>query len=177
MQIIVIHGKPGVGKTTLARQLAEHSLLPAISKDTLKELFFDHYGVGDRLYSQHTGAAAIEALYGLAEAHLTKDSVILESAFFVDYSRPRLADLARKYQAQLVEVYCTVPEAIREERFTKRFQSGERHPGHVDDKVERLPEAVFDSRYEPLKIGELITVDTSGPVDVKKLWAKITSLA
>jgi hypothetical protein len=61
-------------------------------------------------------------------------------------------------------VHCTAPLEL----LLARYDSRERHPGHVDsERIDALREAVGSGRHEPLDLpGELIRVDTSGPVDV-----------
>ena len=49
------------------------------------------------------------------------------------------------------------------ERFQKRSESGERHPGHVDTQnYEEFKESLLKGKYYPLGIGgEIIEVDTT----------------
>jgi predicted kinase len=45
--LVVVHGPPAAGKTTIAREIAERLRLPLIAKDTIKEALFDGLGAGD----------------------------------------------------------------------------------------------------------------------------------
>jgi adenylate kinase family enzyme len=47
---IIVTGRAGSGKTTLAKQLGEHLWMPVISRDQIKEGYVNTYGVKhDRL--------------------------------------------------------------------------------------------------------------------------------
>ncbi len=160
--LIVIHGMPATGKTTLARQLAKDLGLPQIGKDDIKELLFDRMGVGDREWSRTLGIATSEMLYPLLITLLkTGQSLIVESAFDHKFTVQRLAEIVRDTQASCIEIYCTVDGHERRRRFIERNESGARHPGHVDATNYDASSEETDKRtYAPLDIGKLIKIDT-----------------
>ncbi len=56
--LLIILGAPGVGKTTLARRLAELLGLPLLVRDDVKEILFDTLGWSDREWSRKLGYAS-----------------------------------------------------------------------------------------------------------------------
>jgi predicted kinase len=158
--LIVVTGPPAAGKTTIAGQLAAQLQLPLIAKDTIKEALFDVLGRGDLAWSQQLGAATFGVMLALAEESLAAGGSLVLEANFSRGSESRLAALP----ARFVQVHCTAPLEL----LLARYGSRERHPGHVDSqRIDALREAVGSGRHEPLDLpGELIRVDTSGPVDV-----------
>ena len=90
-------------------------------------------------------------------------SLVMESNFYREYSTPEFATLQDKYRFQTVQVVCQADEAVLFSRFRRRTESGERHPGHVDegnrgefrDSLRRAP-------WGPLDIaGRVLHVDTA----------------
>jgi predicted kinase len=158
--VVVVTGPPAAGKTTIARELATRLRLPLIAKDTIKEALFDGLGAGDLAWSQRLGAATFGVMLALAEESLEAGGSLVLEANFSRGSESRLAALP----ARFVQVHCSAPLEL----LLARYGSRERHPGHVDsERIDALREAVRSGRYEPLDLpGDLIRVDTSGPVDV-----------
>lgn len=165
-QIVLISGAPGAGKTTLAAPLADRLGWPLIAKDHIKETLFDAMGgAGDSLEeSRRFGAGAMETLWALA-ARCPR--VVLEANFRPksDYERARLTGL----KGQVVEVHCLCPtsEAIR--RFKARGAAGV-HPAHPWRLMDDRTFAEFD---RPMGVGEVITVDTTRPIDIEGLAAEV----
>lgn len=165
-KIVLISGSPGAGKTTLALPLADRLGWPLVSKDQIKETLFDAMGGagGSLEESRRFGAGAMETLWAIA-ARCPK--VVLEANFRPrsDYENTRLVGLG----GQVVEVYCTcpMPEAIR--RFKARGTAGV-HPAHPWRLMDDDAFAEFD---RPIGVGDLITVDTTRPVDIDRIAAEV----
>ena len=107
------------------------------------------------------GRAAVHAV--LTAAHGC-DGAVIDSTWFA-YTAPLVAELG----APIVEVRCRVPVEVARERYASR----QRDPRHLDDL--RDEEELWGSEVAPLGVGPLIEVDTSGPVDVQLLAARIRS--
>ena len=164
-RLVLVSGCPGAGKTTLAVPLAAELGFTLLSKDRVKETLHDGLGapVADRAWSRRLGAAAMELLWALAA---DAPSVMLEANFrpHSPYERDRIGALA----ARPVEVHCACPLALAARRYNER--AGARHPVHVVEKLAADDLAEFD---RPIGIGDVITADTTAPVDVAELTERV----
>jgi predicted kinase len=161
--LIVVNGMPATGKTTLSKRLATDLSIPRIGKDDLKECLFDHMGTGDLAWSQDIGAATSEMLFTFIDVLLQRQrSFMVESAFFHAFAATAMRAILRDKDVSVLEIYCTADPQVRRSRFIARNESGERHPGHVDhNHYNREETEDFDSKYAPLEIGDILTVDTT----------------
>lgn len=163
--LLIVTGAPASGKTTLARRLARDLSLPLFTKDDLKERLYDSLGVGDLDYSQRLGVASFELLYQVAGACLAVgQSVAIESNFRAERSSQELRTLAQRYPYRPVQVLCWADARVLQDRFRRRSEAKERHPGHLDDRAtdEEMASILNGGRYQPLEIGgTLIEVETT----------------
>src|SRR6476620_3773955 len=95
---IIVTGRPGSGKTTLARKLAERLWMPVISRDEIKEGYVNTYGVKHDQLPPDTNALVSKLFFGivhqLLEGHI---SVVIEAAFqhrIWETRMPKLLELA-----------------------------------------------------------------------------------
>lgn len=159
---VLVGGWPGVGKTTVARALAAELGIAMLSKDAIKEALMDAWGSPASVeQSRRLGIAAVHALLRTAR---DVPGAVIDSTWF-DYTRP----LVDRLPGRLVEVRCHAPlETVR-----ARFHARARDERHLDDL--RSPEELWGSEVEPLRVGALIDVDTSGAVDIRELADRIRS--
>lgn len=167
--VVVVHGPPAAGKTTIARELAARLRLPLLAKDTIKEALFDGLGTGDLDWSQRLGPPTFLVMLALLEEAVAAGASVVVEANFVrggEFSG-RLGSLP----ARFVQIHCSAPLDVLIERYTRRG----RHPGHVDaERIDALRDAVETGRHDPLDLpGETIRVDTSGRVDLAELAARV----
>lgn len=163
--MVLVSGAAGSGKTSLAVPLAAKLGFALLCKDRIKETLHDALGAPppDLAWSNRLGAAAMELLWALAA---DAPAVVLEANF-----RPRYAYVRSKIgelSARPVEVNCVCPPELAARRYAERAMG--RHPVHV---VTRLTPELLAEYDRPVGIGEVITVDTTSPVDVAALAQRV----
>jgi len=158
--LIVIQGAPGVGKTTLLEKLRQDITMPMLGKDEIKEFLFDTIPQSDREFSRIQGGASFDMLYAFARTFLeVKQSVLIEGAFMTKFASGAIQKILDDTGAQYLEVFCFVDEAVRQERFRVRSESGNRHAAHTDGVATEVPRD--DHPYMAINIGDRIDIDTA----------------
>lgn len=162
--IYVVSGAPGTGKTSIGRRLASDLHVPFINKDLIKESLFDSLGTDDRHWSMRLGVASIELLFKLIESHLQAGQPVLaESNYRREFDLPRFQDFRLRYAFRVVEVHCKTERQVLQTRLRQRGGGRERHPGHNDIEIlDEIDEALRDGVFDPLAVGAVIAVDTTG---------------
>jgi predicted kinase len=106
-------------------------------------------------------------MLAIAEESAAAGAGLVLEANFIRGGEERIAAL----HGRLVQVHCGAPLEVLVERYAAR----ERHPGHVDaERIDAVRAAVQTGRHDPLDLpGETIRLDTSDPIDVKALAARV----
>ncbi|MGE0386497.1 MAG: AAA family ATPase [Gammaproteobacteria bacterium] len=160
--LLVVHGWPGAGKSTIAAAIAAELGWPVFAKDTVKEALLDTLGARDRAWSGELSRAACAVIVALAGDGLRAGrSCILEANFDPGaWSQPlrALAALAR-CAAQL---HCVAEPATLLERLARRAHAAQRHAGHGDAALLEEMRARFSTgRQAALDLGvPVLTFDT-----------------
>ena len=165
-RILLVSGAPGSGKTTLAEPLAQALGLPLFSKDHIKETLMEALQgpPGDLGFSRRIGGAAMDVLWRMAGQ---APAAVLEANF-----RPHNAYERRQVEAlaaDVVEVHCVCPPAEAARRFAARAHAGV-HPAHP---LQELTPALLAEYDQPMGIGTVLRVSTTGPVDIAALAQQI----
>jgi hypothetical protein len=176
--LIIVSGPSCSGKTTLAQKISAKFNLPLVTKDSLKELIFDHLGWSDREWSKKVGAASYHLLHYFMETQLAVgNSLMIESNFKAEFETPIIKDLVTKYNYFPIQVMCQCDGQILFDRFKQRSESGDRHPGHNDQtNYDEFKDMLLQGKLEPLDIGgEIITFDTTdfNKLDYASVFTKI----
>ncbi len=182
--LIVISGFSCTGKTTLGRQLSQELSLPFISRDDLKESLFDSLGWKDREWSKRLGIASYKLLYYFIESQLSVGrSLAVESNFKPEFDTDKFLQLKNQYKFEPIQIYCKTEPTILFQRFKSRFESGQRHPGHIDNlNYEEFQTDLIKGGSYILDIGgKVFEIDTTDfeKIDYKILFEeiKLTALA
>jgi predicted kinase len=179
--LIIVSGPPCSGKTTLARRLAGRLNLPFIYKDGIKELLFNRLGTGDLEWSSLLSLASYDLLYYFAEAQLKAGrSLVVEANFRPEKETAKFLALKEKYEFIPFQIQCHTEGQVLLERFRRRAESSERHPGHLDRSNEpNLQAILLGGRHEPLDIGgSVFEIDTTDfdAIDYEGLFAAFADL-
>jgi predicted kinase len=178
--LIIVAGPPCTGKTTLAKKIAAKFKLLLLYKDGIKEPLMDSLGAENREKSRKIGIATYKVLYVLFESAMrTGNSLVIESNFYAEYDSDKLSSLIRKYGYAAVQIQCRSEGKVLFERYMKRANSGDRHPGHFDMQYQNIESALAKGYTEPLKVdGQLIDLDTTDfeKIDYDKLYKAIENV-
>ena len=179
--VIILNGKPCTGKSHYLKKLSQDLGLSYITRDEFKELLFDDLGIADQEWSKKLGGASYSLLFNMLEKLLmTQKSFILESNFNPTQHQQKLKLLFERHGYQSVEVFLETEPSILFERHKYRWESGERHRGHVDnERFDEFEKKLKEDVLLPLGIGDkIIKIDTTdfNNVDYDSLKQELLSL-
>ena len=162
--LLIVTGAPCAGKTTVARRIAQEFRLPLIAKDDIKESLFDSLGWKDREWSKQLGRATMRLLFYFVETQIAAGrSCIVESNFRAEMETQEFRVLQTKHDFVPLQIVLKCERDVLVQRFRARWDSGTRHPGHVDHlpNEEELA-AILDSDYHAMDLGgQVIEIDTT----------------
>jgi predicted kinase len=171
MHLILLHGLPATGKTTLGRQIADKLGVPFISRDRYKEKLYEvlENGDGGIEWSRQLGAASFEIVYAVLEdlCQAGTDCVV-ETYWTPKFAEPKLNDLISRYQINSVQIFCHADATVLAKRFADRAKTT-RHPAHMDEIRLATTNTDLDYNHQhpgniPLNIpGPCLTLDTTDP--------------
>lgn len=179
--LIILHGPPASGKSSLAKTFAQELDLPLISKDAIKVMLFDAYGWKDRESSKQAGQAAYEIMDYVIEGQLrVGHSLIVEGTFHAEFANPKFQSWQQQYGVHFIQIACTANADILRKRFGERAETNSRHVSHVEgqDGLKNL-EVLIERGIVPFSVvGNEITIDTTdfSKVDAVSIASRLSSL-
>ena len=163
---IIVTGRAGSGKTTLARNLSERLWMPVVSRDQIKEGYVNTFGFKHDELPADTNAKVTELFFELVHQYLTRSiSVVIEAAFQDKVWEPRMHTICEL--ASPVIVICSVDADLAARRHLQRgLEDPTREYYHGDKRVthyKKTGEVLTPEPYDPPRFAvPTIEVSTDG---------------
>ena len=144
-QCIIVTGRAGSGKTTLAKKLGERLWMPVLSRDEIKEGYVNTYGVKHDELPEDTNGRVSDLFFVIIDQYLAGNiSVVIEAAFQHRVWEPRMPKIIEV--ASPVIVICFVDDEVAARRHLQRglenpnreFYHGDRRVAHYRETGEIL---------------------------------------
>jgi predicted kinase len=163
---IIVTGRAGAGKTTLAKKLGECLWMPVISRDEIKEGYVNTYGAKHDQLPSDTDGLVTGFFFELVNHYLAGNiSVVIEAAFQHKVWEPRMHEIFEA--ASPIIVLCSVDEIIAARRHLERgLENPNRELYHADNRVvhfRKTGEFLYPASYTAPKFDvPTIEVSTEG---------------
>jgi adenylate kinase family enzyme len=168
-KLIIVCGMPGVGKTTLAKELSKKINTLCLHKDSIKENLYDIMEGRTLDDSKKIGFQSLKLMFKLIEEQIARGiDIIIEGPFYIKADAELFHEWQKQYNLDVTSIICEIEEKLRKERFINRF----RHASHHDQ--ERI--AYYQNKQEPWWVfdvnpnykempGQLIRIKTNRAVE------------
>lgn len=165
---VLLSGYPGSGKSTLAASLAATLGFALLSKDAILMTLYAafEFGPGDAAASLRTGRAAWAVFWHQAR---NSPEVVLDTN--IQWNSSQQLDALRSLGGRLAEVRCECSPEVARQRYAARAAAG-----HPAQRYTELDEKRLLAYAKPIGLGPLISVDSSGPVDVEDVARQVRTL-
>ena len=163
---IIIAGRPGSGKTTIAKKLGERLWMPVISRDEIKEGYVNTQGVKHDQLPPATDRLVTDFFFNIVNQYLAGNvSVVVEAAFQHHVWEPRMPQIVELASPWIV--LCSVDEIVAARRHLQRgLDNPQREFYHSDNRVvhyRKTGEFLYPASYTPPKLAlPTIEVSTAG---------------
>ena len=170
-RLVMVNGVPASGKSGLSHSLSEKTGWPILALDTVKNPFLELIEGVDRPFNRILGRASYKSIFSIIKESAPGSTFIVDAWFGfqpVDVLREHIASAG---VTDVIELWCHAPPAVIGERYENR--SSQRLPGHPG--LAYVPELVeLAKRAEPCRLGPVLDIDTTTPIEVDKLFAWVT---
>lgn len=116
---IIVTGRPGAGKTTLAKALGQRLWMPVICRDEIKEGYVNTFGVKHDQLPPDANAVVFDIFFDIVCRYLAhKVSIVIEAAFQHQVwalKMPQISEISRPYL-----VICSVEGMTAAKRHLQR---------------------------------------------------------
>lgn len=150
-KLIVILGDLAVGKSTLAKKLANYYRIPYYTKDKLKEDLADIIGFNNREENKKLSIAAVNSMMEFfVNYSITNYDLILEANFHLAEIN-KLSSLAISNNYKLVLINVTGDIDLLYQKFKYRMENENRHKAHLTADIieyDKYKKYILDSRNE-----------------------------
>ena len=110
--LVELCGRPGSGKTTLSRALADAIAVVLLRVDAIEAALASH-----QISAEQSGIAAYSVMHAIAAPHLARGQlVVVDACSPVWQARQGWVDLASRHQTELVVVEVVCPDRIEHRR-------------------------------------------------------------
>jgi 2-phosphoglycerate kinase len=131
---IIVTGRPGSGKTTLARKLGERLWMPVIGRDEIKEGYVNTYGVRHDQLPPNTNGLVTDFFFSLVNQYLAgKISVVIEAAFQHEVWEQRMPEILELACASIV--LCSADAVAAKRHFQRGLENPNREFYHGDKRI------------------------------------------
>ena len=147
---VIVTGRPGSGKTTLARKLGERLRMPLISRDDIKEGYVNTSGLKHDELPPNTNGLVTELFFGIVNHYLAGNiAVVIEAAFQHHVWEPKITEIVELAHVSII--VCSVDEAVAARRHLQRgLENPDREFYHGDRRVahyRKTGEVLFPESY------------------------------
>lgn len=132
---IIVTGRAGSGKTTLAKKLGERLWMPVISRDEIKEGYVNTYGVKHDQLPRNANGVVSDLFFEIVNQYLAANvSIVIEAAFQHQVWEPRMPKVLEL--AFVWIVLCTADDEVAARRNLQRgLANPDRECYHGDRRV------------------------------------------
>lgn len=132
---IIVTGRAGAGKTTLAKKLGEQLWMPVISRDEIKQGYVNTYGIKHDQLPTETDGLVTDFFFAIVNQYLAGHiSIVIEAAFQHQVWEPRMPKILEL--ASPLIVLCSIDDVVAAKRHLRRgLEKPEREFYHSDNRV------------------------------------------
>lgn len=164
-KLVLIVGELAAGKSTIAEYLAARFSVPCFTKDRIKELLCDRFGVGTREENLQLSYLTFDLLLHIFERFSASGQPLILESNFRQNELDRLEAAAGEAGYETLTLFLTGDLHVLHERFLARAASGSRHPAHLTQRLDAFEDfaAISCARNPRRLFGAVVTVDTTAP--------------